>query len=87
VWEDVRLPEGKILIPGVIGHFTDFIEAPGLVADRFIKYARVAGRENVIGGTDCGIGTRVGHPSICWAKFRSMAEGARMASKELWDSH
>jgi 5-methyltetrahydropteroyltriglutamate--homocysteine methyltransferase len=87
VWEDVRLPDGKILIPGVIGHFTDFIEAPGLVADRFIKYARVAGRENVIGGTDCGIGTRVGHPSICWAKFRSMAEGARMASKELWDSH
>jgi 5-methyltetrahydropteroyltriglutamate--homocysteine methyltransferase len=84
VWEEVKLPEGKILIPGVIGHFTDFVENPALVADRFIKYARVAGKENVIGGTDCGIGTRVGHPSIGWAKFRAMADGARLATKQLW---
>jgi len=83
VWKG-KLPDGKILIPGVIGHFTDFIENPGLVADRFVKYANTVGAENVYGGTDCGIGTRVGAPSICWAKFRSMAEGARMASREFW---
>ncbi|HWO73402.1 MAG TPA: cobalamin-independent methionine synthase II family protein [Dehalococcoidia bacterium] len=84
VWKDVKLPEGKILIPGVIGHYTDFIESPALVADRFLKYADVVGKENLYGGTDCGIGTRVGHPSIGWAKFRSMAEGARLASQALW---
>jgi 5-methyltetrahydropteroyltriglutamate--homocysteine methyltransferase len=84
VWKDAKLPDGKILIPGVIGHFTDFVENPGLVAERYRKYANVVGAENVYGGTDCGIGTRVGAPSICWAKFRAMAEGARMASKEFW---
>jgi 5-methyltetrahydropteroyltriglutamate--homocysteine methyltransferase len=84
VWKDAKLPAGKILIPGVIGHFTDFVENPGLVADRYVKYANVVGAENVYGGTDCGIGTRVGAPSICWAKFRSMGEGARMASKGYW---
>ena len=84
VWKEVKLPDGKILIPGVIGHFTDFVENPGLVAERYAKYARVVGPENVYGGTDCGIGTRVGTPSIAWAKFRSMAEGARLASKEFW---
>jgi 5-methyltetrahydropteroyltriglutamate--homocysteine methyltransferase len=84
LWQDVKLPEGRILIPGVIGHFTDFIENPGLVADRFERYANVVGPENVYGGTDCGIGTRVGAPSICWAKFRSMAEGARIASQRFW---
>jgi 5-methyltetrahydropteroyltriglutamate--homocysteine methyltransferase len=84
VWKEAKLPDGKILIPGVIGHFTDFVENPGLVADRYTKYANVVGAENVYGGTDCGIGTRVGAPSICWAKFRSMAEGARIASKQFW---
>src|SRR6266508_3051916 len=54
VWEGTKLPEGKILIPGVIGHYTDFVENPELVADRFVKYARVVGKENIIGGTDCG---------------------------------
>jgi 5-methyltetrahydropteroyltriglutamate--homocysteine methyltransferase len=83
-WKDIKLPDGKILIPGVIGHFTDFVENPGLVADRYVKYANVVGAENVYGGTDCGIGTRVGAPSITWAKFRSMAEGARRASQEFW---
>jgi 5-methyltetrahydropteroyltriglutamate--homocysteine methyltransferase len=83
VWKTAGLPEGKILIPGVIGHFTDYIENPELVAERLAKYAEVAGRENVIAGTDCGIGTRVGHPSICWAKFESMAQGARMATERL----
>jgi 5-methyltetrahydropteroyltriglutamate--homocysteine methyltransferase len=84
VWKDIKLPEGRILVPGVIGHYTDYIEAPELVAERLIKYASVVGRENVIAGTDCGIGSRVGHPEICWAKFRAMAEGARLASQQLW---
>jgi len=84
VWQETKLPEGKILIPGVIGHYCDFIEHPGLVAERLVRYAGLVGRENVIAGTDCGIGTRVGHPKICWAKFEAMAEGARLASKELW---
>ena len=84
VWKDIKLPEGKILIPGVIGHFTDFIEHPRLVAERIRKYAGVVGKENVIAGVDCGLGTRVGDESIVWAKFESMAEGARLATKELW---
>ena len=84
VWQHTKLPEGKILIPGVVGHFTDFIEHPGLVADRLQRYADVVGKENVIAGTDCGLGTRVGHPSLGWAKFRAMSEGARMASRTLW---
>jgi 5-methyltetrahydropteroyltriglutamate--homocysteine methyltransferase len=84
VWSRVRLPDGKVLIPGMIGHYTDFVEHPGLVADRYVKYANVVGRENVIGGTDCGIGTRVGHPKIGWAKFEALSEGARLASQRLW---
>jgi 5-methyltetrahydropteroyltriglutamate--homocysteine methyltransferase len=84
VWEDVKLPEGKLLIPGVVGHHSDFIEHPELVAERLVRYARLVGRENVIAGTDCGLGTRVGHASICWAKFEAMVEGARLATKELW---
>ena len=84
VWEDVRLPEGKLLIPGVVGHASDFVEHPDLVAERLVKYARLVGRENVMAGTDCGLGTRVGHARIVWAKFEAMAEGARRATKLLW---
>ena len=84
VWEDVKLPESKILIPGVVGHASDFVEHPELVAERLVRYARLVGRENVMAGTDCGLGGRVGHPSLVWAKFQAMAEGARLASKELW---
>jgi len=84
VWTRVKLPEDKVLIPGVIGHYTDFVEQPGLVAERLLRYANAVGRENVIAGTDCGIGTRVGHPSIGWAKFQAMADGARLASRQLW---
>jgi 5-methyltetrahydropteroyltriglutamate--homocysteine methyltransferase len=84
VFEDVKLPDGATLIPGVIGHCTDFIEHPDLVAERLVRYARLVGRENVLAGTDCGLGTRVGHPSIVWAKFNAMAEGARRATKQLW---
>jgi 5-methyltetrahydropteroyltriglutamate--homocysteine methyltransferase len=84
VFEDVKLPEGATLIPGVVGHCTDFIEHPDLVAERLVRYARLVGRENVLAGTDCGLGTRVGHPSIVWAKFNAMAEGARRATRQLW---
>jgi 5-methyltetrahydropteroyltriglutamate--homocysteine methyltransferase len=84
VFEDVKLPEGATLVPGVVGHCTDFIEHPDLVAERLVRYAKLVGRENVLAGTDCGLGTRVGHPSICWAKFEAMAEGARRATKTLW---
>ncbi len=84
VFEEVKLPEGATLIPGVVGHCTDFIEHPDLVAERLVRYARLVGRENVLAGTDCGLGTRVGHESICWAKFEAMAEGARRATKILW---
>jgi 5-methyltetrahydropteroyltriglutamate--homocysteine methyltransferase len=84
VWQETKLPDGTILIPGVVGHYSDFIEHPQAIADRLVRYARIVGRENVIAGTDCGIGSRVGHPQVGWAKFQAMAEGARLASKELW---
>jgi 5-methyltetrahydropteroyltriglutamate--homocysteine methyltransferase len=88
VFEDVKLPEGKLLIPGVIDSTNNYIEHPDLVAQRIEKYAQLVGRENVIAGTDCGFGTFVGlstvDPGIAWAKFRSMAEGAQRASERLW---
>jgi 5-methyltetrahydropteroyltriglutamate--homocysteine methyltransferase len=84
VWEDVKLPAGRILIPGVVGHASDFVEHPELVAERLVKYARVVGRDNVIAGTDCGLGPRVGHPRIAWAKFEALVEGARLATRQLW---
>jgi 5-methyltetrahydropteroyltriglutamate--homocysteine methyltransferase len=88
VREDVRLPEGKILIPGVVTHHTITVEHPRLVADRLIRYAKIVGRENVIAGTDCGFqqGAQIQrvHPSIMWAKLQALAEGAHIASKELW---
>ncbi len=84
VWEDHKLPDGKSLMPGVVGHASDFIEHPELIAERLVRYARLVGRENVIAGTDCGLGTRVGHPKIAWAKFIAMAEGARLATARLW---
>jgi 5-methyltetrahydropteroyltriglutamate--homocysteine methyltransferase len=84
VWEDVKLPEGKILVPGVVSHATDLVEHPGLVAERLVNYASVVGRENVQGGTDCGIGSRVGHEEVAWAKLEALAAGAGLASKRLW---
>jgi 5-methyltetrahydropteroyltriglutamate--homocysteine methyltransferase len=84
VFEEAKLPQGATLVPGVVGHCTDFIEHPDLVAERLVRYARLLGRENVLAGTDCGLGTRGGHPSICWAKFEARAEGARRATKTLW---
>jgi 5-methyltetrahydropteroyltriglutamate--homocysteine methyltransferase len=88
VWKTAKLPDGKILIPGVISHSTVLVEHPELVAERIVRYANVVGRENVIAGTDCGFATFAGskevHPSIVWAKFKAMTDGARIASKELW---
>jgi 5-methyltetrahydropteroyltriglutamate--homocysteine methyltransferase len=83
VWQDVKLPEGKLLIPGVVSHATNIVEHPQVVADRIVRYARVVGRENVIAGTDCGLGGRI-HPQIAWAKLAALSDGARLASKELW---
>jgi 5-methyltetrahydropteroyltriglutamate--homocysteine methyltransferase len=88
VWKDVKLPNGKILVPGVVSHGTNVVEHPELVAERIMKFAGCVGRENVIAGTDCGFAqeelNRRVHPSIMWAKLESMAEGARIASKQLW---
>jgi len=89
VWQNVKLPEGKVLIPGVISHATNIVEHPELVAQRLIRYAKALGRENVIAGTDCGFAQgpfhRRVHPSIMWAKLEAMAQGARIASKQLWN--
>ncbi len=82
VWQDVKLPEGKILIPGVVSHATNVVEHPQLVADRLVRLARLVGRDRVIAGTDCGLGGRV-HPEIAWAKLESLVEGAALASKQL----
>jgi 5-methyltetrahydropteroyltriglutamate--homocysteine methyltransferase len=83
VWRDVELPEDKVLIPGVVSHATNIVEHPQVVADRIVRYAEVVGRERVIAGTDCGLGGRI-HPQIAWAKLHALAEGARLASGELW---
>ena len=83
VWRDVKLPEGKILIPGVVSHATNVLEYPELIADRILRFASCVGRENVIAGTDCGLGGRV-HEQIAWAKLEALSEGARLASKQLW---
>ncbi len=84
VFEDFKLPEGKSLMPGVIGHSSDVIEHPELVAERLVRYANLVGRENVIAGTDCGLGSRVGHAEIAWAKLEDMAKGAALATEQLW---
>ena len=83
VWEDVRLPDGKLLMPGVVSHVTDHVEHPELVAWRLELYANCVGRENVIAGTDCGM-ARVRPGEVCWAKLAALAEGARLASERLW---
>jgi 5-methyltetrahydropteroyltriglutamate--homocysteine methyltransferase len=88
LWEDTALPDGKVLVPGVISHSTNVVEHPELVAQRLVRLARLVGRENLMGGTDCGFAQgpliqRV-HPSIMWAKLRALAGGAALASLELW---
>jgi len=89
VWETVKLPEGRLLIPGVITHASNIVEHPELVMERIVRFAERVGRENVIAGTDCGFSSQATyrpevHPTVMWAKFRAMAEGAALATKRLW---
>jgi 5-methyltetrahydropteroyltriglutamate--homocysteine methyltransferase len=90
VWQSVKVPEGRVLIPGVISHATNVVEHPELVADRLVCFANIVGRENVMAGTDCGFAqgpfTRRVHPTIQWAKLRAQAEGAKIATQRLWGS-
>jgi 5-methyltetrahydropteroyltriglutamate--homocysteine methyltransferase len=83
VWQNAKLPDGKLLIPGVVSHATNIVEHPQVVSDRIVRYAKVVGRDNVIAGTDCGLGGRI-HPQIAWAKLQALAEGAKLATRELW---
>jgi 5-methyltetrahydropteroyltriglutamate--homocysteine methyltransferase len=89
VWETVKLPEGKLLIPGVITHGSNFVEHPEAIAQRIARFAQTVGRENVIAGADCGFAsfstTCEVHPSVVWTKLAALGEGARLATKELWD--
>ena len=88
LWQEVKLPDGKILVPGVVSHCIHLVEHPELVAQRIVRFADVVGRERVIAGTDCGFGTSGAgdevHPEVAWAKLRSLVEGARLASQRLW---
>ncbi|HLF76944.1 MAG TPA: cobalamin-independent methionine synthase II family protein [Dehalococcoidia bacterium] len=89
VWESTRLPEGKVLIPGVISHTTHLVEHPELIAERIVRYARIVGRENMIAGADCGFAATARaepeiHPTVAWAKLRSLVAGAELASAQLW---
>jgi 5-methyltetrahydropteroyltriglutamate--homocysteine methyltransferase len=91
VWKEVKLPEGRMLMPGVVSHQTNVVEHPELVAERIVRFANVVGRDNVIAGTDCGFAqgpfVRRVHESIMWAKLESLVAGARLASSELWGRH
>jgi 5-methyltetrahydropteroyltriglutamate--homocysteine methyltransferase len=89
IWRDVPLPDGKVIIPGLLGHATNYVEHPELVADQLELYAGIVGRENVIAGADCGFSSRASfqpevHPTVVWEKFRALSEGARLASARLW---
>jgi 5-methyltetrahydropteroyltriglutamate--homocysteine methyltransferase len=83
VWEQLDVPENLVLIPGVVSHATNLVEPPELVAERIVRYAQIVGRERVIAGTDCGLGGRL-HPELAWAKLRTLSEGAKLASEQLW---
>jgi 5-methyltetrahydropteroyltriglutamate--homocysteine methyltransferase len=89
LWESVRLPEGKVLIPGVITHASNIVEHPELIAERVLRYAKLVGRENVIAGADCGFSSQATyrtevHPTVVWAKFEALRDGAQLASARLW---
>jgi 5-methyltetrahydropteroyltriglutamate--homocysteine methyltransferase len=83
IWQEHKLPDGKMLMPGVVSHATNLVEHPQLVADRILRYTAIAGRENVVAGTDCGLGGRV-HRDLVWAKLKTLVDGARLASESLW---
>jgi len=89
IWETVKLPADKLIIPGVISHASNIVEHPELIAERIVRFANLVGRENVIAGSDCGFSSQATynpevHPTVVWAKFQAMAEGARIATKQLW---
>jgi 5-methyltetrahydropteroyltriglutamate--homocysteine methyltransferase len=88
LWKTIKLPQDKVLVPGVIGSNTNYVEHPDLVAQRIVRYAGIVGRERLIAGTDCGFGTFAGfgavHPDITWLKLKSLADGAKIASQQLW---
>jgi 5-methyltetrahydropteroyltriglutamate--homocysteine methyltransferase len=89
LWETVKLPEGKVLIPGTITHASNIVEHPELIAERLLRFARLVGRENVLAGADCGFSSQATyntevHPTVIWAKFQALRDGARLASKQLW---
>jgi 5-methyltetrahydropteroyltriglutamate--homocysteine methyltransferase len=89
LWETVKLPEGKAVIPGVITHASNIVEHPEYIAERIVRYGKLVGRENVIAGADCGFSSQATyqpeiHPTVVWAKFQALAEGARLATKQLW---
>jgi 5-methyltetrahydropteroyltriglutamate--homocysteine methyltransferase len=89
IWSDIILPDDKVLIPGLIGHATNYVEHPELIADTICNYAGIVGRERVIAGADCGFSSRASyqpevHPTVVWEKFKALAEGARIASERLW---
>ena len=89
IWEDIKLADGKALIPGVITHASNIVEHPELIAERLVRYAKLVGRENVLAGVDCGFSSQAiyqteVHPTVIWAKFQAMAEGAQIATKQLW---
>ena len=83
VWQEVKLPDGKLMLPGVVSHATNVVEHPELVAERIVRFANLVGRERVIASTDCGLGGRI-HPDIAWAKLEALAQGAALASRQLW---
>ena len=83
IWQDVKLPDDKVMLPGVVSHATNVVEHPDLVAERILRFAGLVGRERVIASTDCGLGGRI-HPDIAWAKLEALAQGAALASRQLW---
>ncbi|MGH8597831.1 MAG: methionine synthase, partial [Gammaproteobacteria bacterium] len=89
IWESIKLPEGKQLIPGVITHASNIVEHPELIAERLLRFAKLVGRDNVIAGADCGFSSQATyhtevHPQVIWAKFAALRDGARLASRKLW---
>ena len=89
LWETVKLPAGKVLIPGVITHSSNIVEHPEWIAERLVRFARLVGRENVVAGADCGFSSQATyqpevHPTVIWAKFAALRDGARIASRALW---
>ena len=83
VWQDVKLPDDRLILPGVVSHATNVVEHPELVAERIVRFAKLVGRERVIASTDCGLGGRV-HPQIAWAKLEALVDGAARATRQLW---